>query len=138
MHRFADIFDAQSLDHQSEISTLNDRAQAAGWKVLHPGDSITLDDDSSRSIVISGVTWSKPDLELLDELASRDTSDTNVWFFNPDRVFPDERILPGASRLVQTPAMAEYSGKRLESFVQGGSVSGGVSDRIRKLFPRHP
>jgi hypothetical protein len=132
MRLFADIHDAHSLDGESEISTLNDRAQATGWKVLHPGDSITLDDDSSRSIVISGVTWSKPDLEVLDDLASRATSDTKVWFFNPDRVFPDERILPGASRMVQTPAMAEYSGKRLVAFAQGGSVI----DRIRNLFPR--
>lgn len=131
MRLFADIFDAQSLDGESEISMLNDRAQAVGWTVLHPGDSINLDDDSFRSIVISGVTWSKPDLELLDELASRDTTGTAVWFFNPDRVFPDDRILPGASRMTQTPAMAEYSGKHIVAFVQGGSVV----DEIRKLFP---
>jgi hypothetical protein len=131
MRLFADIFDSHSLDGQPEISLLNDRAQAVGWTVLNPGDSIKLGDDSSRSIVISGMTWSKPDLELLDELASRDTTDTGVWLFNPDRVFPDERILPGASRMTQTPAMAEYSGKHLVAFVQGASVV----DRIRKLFP---
>jgi hypothetical protein len=134
MSRFAEIFDAQSLDHRAETGALNERAQAAGWTVLHPGESIRLDDDT-HTIVISGVTWSKPDLQVLDELASRDTADTQVWFFNPDYVFPDERILPGASRMIQTPAMAEYAGKRLIAFVQGGSVTGGVIDRIRKLFP---
>jgi hypothetical protein len=134
MPRFSEIFDAQTLDHRSETSTLNDRARAAGWEVLHPGESILLDGETP-SIVISGVTWSKPDLEVLDELATRDTSDTRVWFFNPDYVFSDERILPGAPRMVQTPVLAEYTGKRLVAFLQGGSVSGGVIDRIRGRFP---
>jgi hypothetical protein len=57
---------------------------------LHSGESIRLD-KSGPSIVVSGVTWSKPDLELLDELATRDTAGTQVWFFNPDQVFPDVR-----------------------------------------------
>ena len=34
------------------------------------------------------------------------------WFFNPDYVFPDERFLPSAPRMVQTPILAEYSGGR--------------------------
>jgi hypothetical protein len=134
MPRFGEIFDAQTPDHKSETNTLNDRARAAGREVLHPGESIRLDDETT-SIVISGVTWSKPDLEVLDELVTRDTSDTRVWFINPDYVFPDERILPGASRMVQTPVLAEYTGKRLVSFLQGGSVSGCVIDRIRSRFP---
>jgi len=133
VERFGEIFEAQSLDHHFETRVLNERAAAAGWTVLHPGESVRLD-DSARSIVISGVTWSKPDLEVLDELAARDTSDTRVWFFNPDDVFPDEHILPGAPRMIQTPVLAEYSGRRLVNFVQGGSVSGGVIDRIRNLF----
>lgn len=133
MQRFADIFDAQSLDHRSETGALNERASAAGWTVLHPGESVWLD-DSARSIVISGVTWSKPDLEVLDELAARDTSDTRVWFFNPDYVFPDEHVLPGGPRMATTPVLAEYAGRRLVNFVKGGSVSGGVIDRIRTLF----
>jgi hypothetical protein len=114
MPRFIEIFDAQTLDHSSETNTLNDRARAAGWDVLHPGEMICLDDETP-SIVISGVTWSKPDLELLDELATRDTSGTRVWFFNPDYVFPDERVLPDAPRMIQTPILAEYAGKRLVS-----------------------
>ena len=134
MPRFSEIFDAQTFDHKSETNSLNDRARAAGWEVLHPGESILLGDETP-SIVISGVTWSKPDLEVLDELATRDTSDTRVWVFNPDYVFPDERILPGAPRMVQTPVLAEYAGKRLVAFLQGGSVSGGVIDRIRSRFP---
>ena len=134
MPRFADIFHSQSGDHQSEMRTLNELAQAAGWTVLQPQESIHLHDDS-RAIVISGVTWSKPDLEVLDELASHDTAGTRVWFFNPDCVFPDERILPGARPMIQTPVLAEYSGTRLVSFVQGGSVSEGVIERIRILFP---
>ena len=85
MSRFAEIFGTQSLDHQSEAKELNDRAQAAGWTVLHPGDAIRLDDEA-QAIVISGVTWSKPDLEVLDDLAARNTADTRVWFFNPDYV----------------------------------------------------
>ncbi len=97
---------------------------------MHAGESIRLG-KSGRSIVISGVTWSKPDLELLDELAARDTVGTQVWFFNPDEVFPDDRILPGAPRMVQTPALAEYSGEQFVSFLQGGTVYG----RIRDLFP---
>lgn len=91
--------------------------------MLHPEEAILLNDETP-SLVISGVTWSKPDLELLDELATRDTSGTRVWFFNPDYVLPDERILPGTPRVVQTPVLAEYAGKRLVSFLQGGSVSG--------------
>lgn len=134
MSRFADIFDSQSLDHESETSALNERARAAGWTVLHPGESIRLDDDT-HTIVISGVTWSRLDLQVLDELASRDTADTRIWFFNPDYVFPDERSLPGTPRMIQTPAMAEYAGKRLIAFMQGGSVTGGVIDRIQNLFP---
>jgi hypothetical protein len=85
--------------------------------------------------VISGATWSRPDLEALDELAARDTDGTRVWFFNPDHVFPDERILPGAPPIRQTPALAEYSGEQLVAFLQGGSISGGVIGRIRSLFP---
>jgi hypothetical protein len=127
---FAGVFHVQSPDGESEIRSLNDKARAVGWTVLLPGDSITLDDDSSRSIVIGGVTWSKPDLEVLDELASCNTSGTKVWFFNPDRVFPGERILPGVSRMIRTRAMAEYSGKRL--VVAQGE---GVMTRIRELFP---
>ena len=92
MARFAEIFNAQSLYSQSGTDSLNDMARAAGWTVLEPGESICLD-ESTRSIVISGVTWSKPDLELLDELAARETVGTRVWFFNPDYVFPDDRIL---------------------------------------------
>ena len=134
--RFISLFDAQTLDHRAETAALNELAESAGWVVLHAGDSIRLD-KNSRAIVISGVTWSKPDLEVLDELATRDIGDTRVWFFNPDYVFPDERILPGAPRMVQTPALAEYSGEQLVAFVQGGSVSGGVIDRIRRLFPQH-
>jgi len=72
MPRFAEMFDPQALDHQSNIGNLNKMAEAAGWIVLQPGQSIRLDRDG-HSIVISGVTWSKQDLELLDELASRDT-----------------------------------------------------------------
>jgi hypothetical protein len=109
-------------------------AEAVGWTVLHPGESIRLD-KNGHSIVISGVTWSKPDLEVLDELATRNTGGTRVWFFNPDYVFPDDRILPGTPRMVQTPALAEYSGEQLVAFVQGGSISGAVIDRIRSLFP---
>jgi hypothetical protein len=37
--------------------------------------------------------------------------------------------------MTQTPVLAEYSTKRLVAFVQGGSNSGGVIDRIRNLFP---
>ena len=136
MQRFIEIFGAQTMDGRAESDTLNALAESAGWFLLHPGESIRLD-KSDRSIVISGVTWSKPDLELLDELATRDTVGTQVWFFNPDQVFPDDRILPGAPRMVQTPALAEYSGEQLVAFVQGGSVSGGVIDRIRRLFPQH-
>jgi hypothetical protein len=101
---------------------------------LQPGESTHLDEDT-RAIVISGVTWSKPDLEVLDELAARDTAGTRVWFFNPDYFFPDDRILPGAPRMIETPVLAEYSGKRLVAFAQGRSISGGVIDRIRNLFP---
>jgi len=134
MPRFAEMFDPQALDHQSNIGNLNKMAEAAGWIVLQPGQSIRLDRDG-HSIVISGVTWSKQDLELLDELASRDTGSTRVWFFNPDHVAPDDRILPGAPRMGQTPALAEYTGEHLVAFIRGGSVSGGVIDRIRSLFP---
>ncbi len=130
MPRFTEIYDAQTMDHKSEASALNERAHAAGWDVLHPGDLICLDEETP-SIVISGLTWSKPDLEVLDELAKRDTCGTRVWFFNPDYVFPDERILPAAPRFHQTPVMVEYAGKRLAVFSQGR----GVIDRIRKLFP---
>ena len=134
MPRFAEIFDAHSPDGRPEAARLNAMADAVGWTVLQPGQSIVLD-RGGHAIVISGVTWSKPDLEVLDELASRDTGGTRVWFFNPDCVFPDDRILPGATRMVQTPALAEYSGEQLVAFVQGGSVSGGFIDRIRSLFP---
>jgi hypothetical protein len=127
--RFIEIFDIQTLDHEYERIALTKMAEAAGWMVLHPGESVRFDD--GRSIVISGVTWSKPDLEVLDELASRDTGDAPVWFFNPDYVFPDDRILPGTPRMLATPALAEYSGTRLVSFAQGR----GVMDQIRKLFP---
>jgi len=113
---------------------LDDVAQAAGWIVLQPGESIRLD-KGTHSIVISGVTWSRPDLEVLDELASRETASTRVWFFNPDHVFPNEGVLPGAPRMLQTPVLAEYSGRQLVTFTQGGSVSGGVIERIRNLFP---
>jgi hypothetical protein len=130
MQRFVEIFGAQTLDGRAESDTLDQLAESAGWSVLHPGESIRLD-KSGRSIVISGVTWSKPDLELLDELATRDTVGTHVWFFNPDHVFPDDRILPGAPRMVQTPAVAEYSGQQFVSFLQGGRVHG----RVRELFP---
>lgn len=130
MQRFIEIFGAQTLDGRVESDTLNEMAESAGWTVLHAGESIRLD-KGGRSIVISGVTWSKPDLELLDELATRDTVGTHVWFFNPDKVFPDDRILPGAPRMVQTPALAEYSGEQFVSFLQGGRVYG----RIRDLFP---
>jgi len=133
--RFVSLFDAQTLDHRAETAALNELAEAVGWIVLQAGNSIGLD-ENGRAIVISGVTWSKPDLEVLDELATRDTGGTRVWFFNPDYVFPDERILPGAPRMVQTPALAEYSGERLVAFVQGGSASGGVIDHIRRLFPQ--
>lgn len=134
MSRFAEIFGTQSLDQQSKANELNDRAQAAGWTVLHPGDSIRLDDEA-HTIVISGVTWSKPDLEVLDELAARNTADARVWFFNPDYVFADERILPGAPQMRYTPVLAEYTGKQLIAFVQDGSGAGSVVDRIRNLFP---
>jgi hypothetical protein len=87
--RFVSLFDAQTLDHRAEAAALNDLAESVGWIVLQPADSIRLD-RSGRSIVISGVTWSKPDLELLDELATRDTVGTKVWFFNPDYVFRDD------------------------------------------------
>jgi hypothetical protein len=131
---FSGIFDAQSIDLNRRADILDGTAESAGWVVLHSGQSITLE-EGIHAIVISGVPWSRPDLELLDELAARDTEETRVFFFNPDRVFPDERILPGASRMIQTPAMAEYAGKRLVAFTQGGSKSGGVIERIRSLFP---
>jgi hypothetical protein len=108
-------------------------AEAVGWTVLQPGEAIRLDEDG-HSVVISGVTWSKPDLEVLDELPSRETSSTRVRFFNPDYVFPDDRILPKA-RMIRTPVLAEYWSKELAALVQGGSVSGGVIERIRSLFP---
>jgi hypothetical protein len=130
VQRFVEIFGEQTLDGRVEFETMHEMAESAGWTVLRPGELIRLD-ESGRSIVISGVTWSKPDLELLDELATRDTVGTQVWFFNPDQVFPDDRILPGAPRMVQTPALAEYSGEQLVSFLQGGRVHG----RIRDLFP---
>ncbi len=135
MQRFVEIFSAHTLDGRAEAATLNELAESVGWIVLQPGDSIRLD-KTSHSIVISGVTWSQPDLEVLDELANRDTGRTRVWFFNPDNVFPDDRILPGAPRMRQTPALAEYSGEQLVAFVQGGSASGGVIDHIRRLFPQ--
>lgn len=78
------------------------------------------------------MTWSKPDLEVLDELVARDLADTRVWFFNIDVVFPDERILPGAPSVIETPVLAEYSGRQLAVFGQGG----GVMARIRNRFPR--
>lgn len=131
MRRFAEIFHAQTLDHQREARTLNELAHAAGWTVLQPGESISLN-DQAEAIVISGVTWSEPDLEVLDELAARDTGNTQVWFFNIDSVFPDERILPGAPRVIETPVLAEYTGKRLSCFGQGG----GVRARIQNRFPR--
>ena len=134
MQRFLEIFGAQAIDHRAEAARLNELAESAGWTVLQPGELIHLD-KNGHSIVISGVTWSKGDLEVLDELAARDLGRTRVWFFNPDYVFPDDRILPGAPRMIQTPALAEYSGEQLVAFVQGGSVSGGVIDCIRKLFP---
>jgi len=111
------------------FAALNERVGLAGWSVLHPGQVIRLE-EGSRSIVISGVTWSKPDLCLLDELAALNSSGTRVWFFNPDRVFPDEKILPGAARMVQTPVLAEYSGKQLIRFTQGGHAL----TRIREVF----
>ena len=72
VQRFIEIFRAQTLDGRGESALLNEMARSAGWTVLHSGESIRLD-KSGRSIVISGVTWSEPDLELLDELATRDT-----------------------------------------------------------------
>lgn len=63
--------------------------------------------------IVSGMTSRKRDLEVQDELAPRKTDGTRIWFFNPDYVFPDDRILPGVRRMVQTPALAEYSGSRL-------------------------
>ena len=130
VQRFIEVFGAQTLDGRVESDALNKMAESVGWNVLRPGESIRLD-KSGRSIVISGVTWSKPDLELLDELATRETVGTQVWFFNPDQVFPDDRILPGAPRMVQTPVLAEYSGEQFISFLQRGRVYG----RIRDLFP---
>lgn len=64
------------------------------------------------------------------------TAGTRVWFSNPDYVFPDDRILRGAPRMIETPVLAEYSGERLVAFVQGGSISGGVIDRIPESIPR--
>jgi hypothetical protein len=130
VRRFAEIFFAQTLDHQREERTLNELAHAAGWSVLQPGESISLNDEAD-AIVISGVTWSKPDLDVLDELAVRDTGDTRVWFFNIDSVFPDGRILPGAPRVLETPVLAEYTGRRLSCFGQGS----GVRARIQSRFP---
>lgn len=130
MPRFDDIFDGRTRDHRFRGADLNQIAEGVGWIVLHPGESIRLDD--GRSLVISGVTWSKPDLDVLDDLASRDTSSVRVWIFNPDDVFPDDRILPGAPRMVSTPSLAEYSGAQLVSFIQGGKVS----ERVPALFPR--
>jgi hypothetical protein len=75
--RFVSLFDAQTLDHRTETAALNELAESVGWIVLHAGDSIRLD-KNSRAIVISGVTWSKPDLEVLDELATRDIGGTRV------------------------------------------------------------
>ncbi|HTS47925.1 MAG TPA: hypothetical protein VMH05_08270, partial [Bryobacteraceae bacterium] len=62
MPRFALIFDSL-LDQESRIPMLDEMAKAAGWTVLQPGESIQLD-EGTRSIVISGVTWSRPDLEV--------------------------------------------------------------------------
>jgi hypothetical protein len=129
VERFAEIFDGQPLDFGSRAKALDGMAEAADWTVLYSGDSVRLA-DNTHSIAISGVPWSKPDLEVLDELAARDAANTRVWFFNPDKVFPDARILPAAPRMLQTPTLAEYSGGRLVDFAQGGSVV----DRIRKLF----
>ena len=130
MQRFVDVFDAQKLDRSFATAALNEKAGSVGWSVLHPGDSIRLE-DNTHSVVISGLTWSQPDLEVLDELAARELGDTRVWFFNLDVVFPDERILPGAPRVIYTPVLAEYSGNELVVFGQGG----GVMARIRNRFP---
>ncbi len=91
MQRFSDIFHAQTTDGESKARTLDQMAQAAGWTVLHPGDKIHLE-EGLDSIVITGVTWSIPDLEALDELAAREAG--KVWFFNLDGVFPDGGIWP--------------------------------------------
>jgi hypothetical protein len=69
--RFADIFDAHTIDHQWKTDQQNHKAEAAGWIVLHPVESVCL--DGGWSIVISGVPWSKPYFDVLDELASRDS-----------------------------------------------------------------
>jgi hypothetical protein len=135
MPSFAEIFYMPgSQNSPARVDALHREARNAGWMVLGPGDTTDLGDET-HSIVISGVTWSRADLVVLDELAARDTRNVRVWFFNPDVVFPDERILPGAGRMVQTPALAEYLGQHLVRFLQGGAVSGGVIERIRELFP---
>jgi hypothetical protein len=132
---FADVFSLHEIpDQHGKTRALDERARIAGWTVLKPGDSVRLA-VGSRSIVISGVTWSKPDLVLLDELAKRDTQDVRVWFFNPDIIAPGEHVLPGAGQMVQTPALAEYRDFQLIRFIQGGAISGGVMERIRALFP---
>jgi len=88
MARFVDLFDA--TQPQSSVAALNERACLAGWSVLNAEQGLDIK-DGAHSVVISGVTWSKPDLVLLDELAELNTEGIRVWFFNPDCVFPDER-----------------------------------------------
>ncbi len=117
MPKFADLFARLDLDYEAKNRVLNEMAEAAGWRVLHAGDSVQLA-PCGRSIVITGVVWSKPDLETLDQLAALKLS--NAWFFNPDRVPPDQRVLPGAGNLLATPGLAEYDGELLVSFLQGG------------------
>ena len=128
--RFEDVFGLRCADGNYDTHALDDLAQSAGWNVLRPGDAVVLK-EKIYLIVISGVVWSRPDLAVLDELAAGRVDKTTIWFFNPDVVFPDARILPGTRLPVQTPILAEYTGTQLSAFTMGA----GVRKRIRILFP---
>jgi hypothetical protein len=54
---------------------------------LPTGESISQNDEV-EAIVISELTWSKPDLEVLDELVARDNGNPLVWLFNIDSSSP--------------------------------------------------
>jgi hypothetical protein len=109
-------------------------AEAHQWKVLRPDATLELP-EKGTSVVVSGVTWSRPDLVVLDELARRETFRVNMWLFNPTHWLPGEAMLPDCMSIGTTPVLAEYDGRKLTLLSQGRPS---VLTRIGCLFPLKP
>ncbi len=115
MTQFVEIFDTP-LPAGAAEDALYDLARSLGWRVLLPGTQPDLPERRS-SVFVGAVAWSRPDLEILDQIAAKGNKwNKTIWFFNPALWTPP--ILPGLPIMTATPMLAEYVGSRPVGFVQ--------------------